>query len=49
MENALSPQGLIAFEETDLVRVFPVCYFDKHFVNSSPENQHSLCQFENRK
>ena len=23
-----------------LIKVFPVCYSDKHFVNSSPENQH---------
>ena len=30
---------------SDCFRVFPVCYFDNHFVNSSPENQH----FESRK
>ena len=25
-----------------LIRVFPVCYSDKYFVNSSPENQHFM-------
>ena len=23
-------------------KVFPVCYSDKHFVNSSPKNQHFI-------
>ena len=30
---------------SSLIRVFPVCYSDKHIVNFSPENQY----FENRK
>ena len=25
-----------------LMKVFPVCYSDIHFVNSSPENQHFI-------
>ena len=25
-----------------LIRVFPDCYFDKHFVNSSPDNRHFI-------
>ena len=28
------------FWRSSLIRVFPVCYSEKHFVNSSPENQH---------
>ena len=33
------------FWKSSLIRVFPVCYFDKHFVKSSPNN----ILFENRK
>ena len=29
-------------ENTPVHRVFPVCYFDKHFVNSSPDNHHFI-------
>ena len=25
-----------------LTRVFPICYSDKHFVNSNPDNEHYL-------
>ena len=28
------------FWRSSLIRVFSVCFSDKHFVNSSPENQH---------
>ena len=27
---------------SSLIRVFPVCYSDKHFVNCSPDNQHFI-------
>ena len=27
------------FWRSSLIRIFPVCYSDKHFVNSSPENK----------
>ena len=27
---------------SSLIRVFPVCYSDKHFMNSSPEKKHLL-------
>ena len=27
---------------SSLIRVFPVCYSDKHFVNFSPGNQHFI-------
>ena len=27
------------FFRSSLIRVFPVCYSDKHLVNSSPDNQ----------
>ena len=27
-------------DQTSLISVFPVCFSDKHFVNSSPDNQH---------
>ena len=29
---------LDCFQRSSLIRVFPVCYSDKHLVNSSPEN-----------
>ena len=32
------------FWRSSLIRVFPVCYSGRHFVNSSPENQHFMCQ-----
>ena len=25
---------------SSLIRIFSVCYSEKHFVNSTPENQH---------
>ena len=28
------------FWRSSLIRVFPVCYSDKHFVNSNPDSQH---------
>ena len=28
-----------ASEEQSVIRVFPVCYSDKHFVKTRPENQ----------
>ena len=31
-----------------LTRVFPVCYSDKHFVNSSPKNQHFVWEQEEK-
>ena len=27
---------------SSLIRVFPVCYSDKHFVNSDPDNKHFI-------
>ena len=30
------------FWRSSLIRVFPVCYSDKHFANSSPEKQHII-------
>ena len=30
------------FWTSSLIRVFPVCYYDKHYANSSPENQHFI-------
>ena len=30
------------FFRSTLIRVFPVCYSDKHFLNSHPDNQHNL-------
>ena len=27
---------------SSLIRVFPVCYSDKHFMNSSPDNQNFI-------
>ena len=27
-----------------LIRVFPVCYSENYFVNSSPRNQHYICE-----
>ena len=30
------------FSRSSLIRVFPVCYSDKHFVNFSPGNQHFI-------
>ena len=38
----LAKQGRLrsdCFWRSSLIRVLSVCYFDKHFVNSSPENQ----------
>ena len=29
---------------SSLTRLFPVCHCDKHFVNSSHENQHFICK-----
>ena len=41
-KKSLNKQGRPNFEEAVLIRVFPVCYSDKHFVNSSHENQHYI-------
>ena len=30
------------------IRDFPICYFDKHFVNSSPDNQDFISE-QNKK
>ena len=30
------------FYRSSLIRVFPVCCFDKYFADSSPENQHFI-------
>ena len=30
------------FCRSRLIRIFPFCYSDKHFVNSSPDNQHFI-------
>ena len=32
------------FWRSSLIRVFPVCYSDKHFVNSNPDNQRLIEQ-----
>ena len=32
------------FRRSSLIRVFPVCYSDNHFVNSSPDNHHYICK-----
>ena len=45
--NVLKFQTLVACQkgldkrqsETGVIRAFPVCYSDMHFVNSGPENQ----------
>ena len=29
-------------KRSSLIRVFPVCYSDKHFLNSHPDNQNNL-------
>ena len=36
MTNGADPDQTAS--ESSLIRVFTVCYSDKHFVNSSPEN-----------
>ena len=46
--NVLNFSALVACQisqthiRSSLIRVFPVCYSYKHFVNSSPDNQHLL-------
>ena len=45
IEEALvlvSPEAL--FWRSRLIRVFPNCYSDNHFVTSSPGNQHFICK-----
>ena len=29
-------------DQSSLINVFPICYSNKHFVNSRPENQHFI-------
>ena len=36
------------FSRSSLI-IFPVCYFDKHFVTSSPDNQHFFLRTEREK
>ena len=38
-EKSLDEQGR---PRSSLIRVFPVCFSDKHFVSSSPDNQFYL-------
>ena len=33
---------------SSLIRVFPVCYSDKHFWNSRPENQHFISDWREK-
>ena len=35
-------QTRLLLKRSSLIRVFPVFYFDKHFVNSSPDIQHFI-------
>ena len=44
LDNQCRPRS-DCFFRSSLIKVFPLCYSDKHFVNSSPNNQ----QFEIRK
>ena len=49
LQKGLDKQGKArsnCFSRSSLVRVFPVCYSDKRFVNFSPETQ---ILYENRK
>ena len=39
---------ILQTDRSSLIRVYPVCYLDKHFVNSSPDNQHFIWE-QNRK
>ena len=39
LDKQCSPRS-DCFWRSSLIRVFPVCYSDEHFVNSNPENQH---------
>ena len=36
------------FWRSSLIRAFPVCYSDIHFVNSSPENQHFIWELKDK-
>ena len=33
---------ILQTDRSSLIRVFPVCYLDKLFMNSSPKNQHFI-------
>ena len=41
-QNGQDKQGRLKSDWSSLIRFFSVCYLDKHFVNSSPDNQHFI-------
>ena len=43
LDKQCSPKS-DSFWKSSLIKVFPICYSDQHFVNSSPENQHFIWQ-----
>ena len=41
-QTVLTQIRLLLKKKSNQIRVFPVCYSDKHFVNFSPENQYFI-------